>query len=425
MTEFTLPLDIKTLEITKQHTDKQGNIIFDVVRICTKTTCTKCGKPATQRYGYSREVVIQHTSILDRPVYLRIKPVRYRCEHCNDHPTTTEKYPWLANSGKITKALEDFILRQMIHSTIEDVSKKLNISYSTIETAMRNRIGLQVDWSQHADLSTIGIDEISNRKGHQDYLTVVSAKNKQGKVSVLSILDGRKKEQVKTFLETIPEQLKKTVKQVCTDMCDAFINAALEVFGKQKIVVDRYHVAKLYRKPLDKLRIKEMDISKKELSKEEYDKLDGMMWIIRKKHECLTQADKDKLELLYTHSPVLKKAHKYALKLTHIFNTHCKRKTANDKIDRWIKSVKHSELTCFDGFIKTLEKYKSQILNYFKERKNSGFVEGLNNKIKVAKRRCYGLLKTESFFSTIMPGFKGIRCVQLIANTKLERAEFF
>ncbi|MGC3834751.1 transposase [Moritella viscosa] len=33
-------------------------------------------------------------------------------------------------------------------------------------------------------------------------------------------------------------------------------------------------------------------------------------------------------------------------------------------------------------------KYKGQIANYFKGRKNSGFVEGLNNKIKVMKRRC-------------------------------------
>lgn len=39
--------------------------------------------------------------------------------------------------------------------------------------------------------------------------------------------------------------------------------------------------------------------------------------------------------------------------------------------------------------ISRLEKYKSYFLNYFKKRKNSGFVEGMNSKIKVAKRRCY------------------------------------
>ena len=407
MTNFTLPLDIETLEITGQHVDSKGNIIFDVVSTCTETTCPKCGKPATKRYGHSHEILIQHTSILDRPVYLRIKPVRYQCEHCDDSPTTTEKYSWVAKSGKITKALEDFILRHMIHSTITDVSKKLKISYSTIETAINNKIGTQINWTEHVDLMTIGIDEISNRKGHQDYLTIVSVKNKLDETAVLAVLKGRKKEEIKTFLKSIPEHLKKTVKQVCTDMCDAYLYAALDEFGKQKIVVDRYHVAKLYRKPLDKLRTKEMTRLKSELSKDEYDKLDGMMWILRKKHECLSLADKDKLALLYLYSPVLKMAHQYALKLTHIFNTHCKRKAANDKINRWIKQVKKSQLTCFDGFIKTLQKYQPYILNYFKERKNSGFVEGLNNKIKVAKRRCYGLLKTESFFQRLFLDLRG------------------
>jgi transposase len=50
--------------------------------------------------------------------------------------------------------------------------------------------------------------------------------------------------------------------------------------------------------------------------------------------------------------------------------------------------VKISDLKCFNSFVVTLDKYKAGIANYFKNRKNSGFVEVLNNKIKVAKRRC-------------------------------------
>ena len=407
MAEFTLPLDIKTLKIIDQHIDSNGNITFDVESICTETTCHKCGKSASKRYGHSYVMTFEHTTILDRRVFLRIKPVRYQCEHCDDGPTTTEKYEWVAQGGKITKALEDYIMRQLIHATIQDVSRKTGVSYSTIYHSIQYRIGSKVDWSKYSDLNTIGIDEISNRKGHQDYLAVVSVKNKKGEASIIAVLDSRKKDDVKSFLESIPKHLKKTVKSVCTDMYDGFVNASVEVFGPRKIVVDRYHVAKLYRKPLDDLRIKEMKRLKLELEPNEYKKLEGMMWIIRKQYECLTQDDKDKLQLLYHHSPILKKAHQYALKLTNIFNTHCNRKAATDKINDWIKMVKKSELTCFDSFINTLEKYKPFILNYFKGRKNSGFVEGLNNKIKVAKRRCYGLLKTESFFQRLFLDLRG------------------
>ena len=57
----------------------------------------------------------------------------------------------------------------------------------------------------------------------------------------------------------------------------------------------------------------------------------------------------------YKHSPILKQAHSYALKLTHIFNTHHDRKSAMAKLDRWIAGIEKSDLTCFNTFIKTFK----------------------------------------------------------------------
>jgi len=190
-------------------------------------------------------------------------------------------------------------------------------------------------------------------------------------------------------------------------MHDAIVYAAIEVFGPQAVVINRYHVAKLYRKLFDKLRIKEMKRLKSELDSDEYSQLEGMMWILRKQHECLSDADKSKLALLYKHSEKLKKAHSYAIKLTCIFNTHCGRKSGMAKLNRWIKRVEKSEVSCFDGFISALGKYKSHIVNYFKKRKNSGLVEGMNNKIKVAKRRCYGFLSVKTIFQRLFLDFQG------------------
>ena len=405
MTNFTLPLDITSLEITAQSIDNKGNITFTVVSTFSDTTCHKCGKKATKIHSTNPPRTIQHTSILDRKVYLQIKPVRYECEHCGS--TTSELYDWCERNAKVTKALEEYIMRNLINSTIEDVAKKSKISYKTIAGVLDREVSKEVDWSKYTDLEVLGIDEISDRKGHQDYLAIISTKSKLGELSVIAVLNDRSKDGIKTFLNSIPENLKKTVKSVCTDMYDGFVYAAIEVFGQQVVVVDRYHVSKLYRKPLDKLRIKEMARLKEELPQAEYSKLEGMMWILRKQHECLTQADKNKLEILYKHSPILKKAHNYALKLTYIFNAHSKRKTAMAKINRWIKSVEQSDLKIFNTFMKTLIKYKTSIANYFKSRKNSGFVEGLNNKIKVMKRRCYGFFKPESYFQRLFLDLKG------------------
>jgi len=65
----------------------------------------------------------------------------------------------------------------------------------------------------------------------------------------------------------------------------------------------------------------------------------------------------------------LKKAHRYALRLTQLFNTHSSRKSAVAKINRWIKTVRKSDINIFNKFIKTLEKNKGYIANYFKGRK--------------------------------------------------------
>ena len=408
MSKIHIPLDIKSLEVISQRIDKEGNIVFEVRSKTHQSICHKCGKPATKPNGRAPMRRIRHLPIFDQPVYLEIHPIRYSCEHCGNGTTTTEQYEWVDRNATITKGLEDYIMRSLIHSTIQDVSKKERIGYKIIQAALDRRVASEVDWAQFETLDTLGIDEIALKKGHDNYMSLVSARLDDGKLRVLAVIEGRSKADVKRFLESIPLHLRKTVKTVCTDMYDGFVNAAIEVFGAQAVVVDRYHVAKLYRKPLDKLRIKEMKRLKKELDSEEYSKLEGMMWILRKQHECLSEADKDKLELLYKYSPILKKAHSYALQLTCIFNTHCSRKSGMAKIERWIKKVNKSELICFDGFISTLEKYKPYIANYFKQRKNSGFVEGLNNKVKVAKRRCYGLSSIKTIFQRLFLDFQGL-----------------
>ncbi len=411
MNEIILPLDIKSLKIVSQSIDTQGNIIIEVKSKKDSTVCHKCQKPATKRYGTAPVIQVRHLPLLDTPVYLKIYPARYQCDSCEDGSTTTETYDWCSKGSNITKSLEKYLMRNLIHSTVQDVSKKEKIGYKALTSALNRQINQQVNWDEYENLNTIGIDEISMKKGHQSYVTIISTRDKKEDLSVIAVLDGRSKEGVEQFLNSIPSPLKKTVQAVCTDMYDGFINAVTNVFGSKVVVIDRYHVAKLYREPLDKLRIAEMKRLKQKLLTEEYAKLEGVMWILRKKHECLTAIEKEVLALLYEHSPVLKQAHNYALKLTHIFNTHSNRKLGIAKLNRWITAVHKSDLRCFDKFIGTLEKYKPYIANYFKKRKNSGFVEGLNNKIKVAKRRCYGFFKTESLFQRLYLDLKGYQMI--------------
>ena len=289
----------------------------------------------------------------------------------------------------------------LVNSTIQDVVNQEKISYKRVINIIKRYVPNKIDWSTIEAIKDLGIDEIALKKGHKDFVVIVSTKIK-GKVVVLGVLKNRRKHTVKDFLLSIPNRLSETVETVCCDMYDGFINAAKEVFSsKVKIVMDRFHVAKNYRGAIETLRKKEMRRLKKALSEEDYNKLKNMMWILRKEESDLSDEEQEKLNFFFKHSPLMKKAYKFRNKLTDIFNQCLSEKQAKRKIKQWIKQVKRSELTCFDTFIKTLIKLWHDILNYFINRLNSGFVEGLNNKIKVIKRRCYGIFNIKNLFQRI------------------------
>jgi transposase len=44
---------------------------------------------------------------------------------------------------------------------------------------------------------------------------------------------------------------------------------------------------------------------------------------------------------------------------------------------------------------------------YFRQRQSSGFVEGLNNKLKVLKRRCFGIYNLRHLFQRITLDLNG------------------
>jgi transposase len=123
----------------------------------------------------------------------------------------------------------------------------------------------------------------------------------------------------------------------------------------------------------------------------------------------LAQHEQDVLDRLFEYSPNLKLAYTLREKLTAIFEQDLTKAQATWQIKAWQKRVETSELTCFDSFLTTLNHYMDEITNYFLNRHTSGFVEGLNNKIKVLKRRCYGILNLDHLFQRLFLDLEGYR----------------
>jgi transposase len=130
--------------------------------------------------------------------YIFVEPARYVCNHCKKQPTTTQQSSWYEQGFSYTKKYTEYILLSLINSTIKDVCIKENIGYDVIEGMIERNINDHVDWDEIKTLGVIGIDEISIKKGHQDFVVIVTGII-NGNLRILAVLKDRKKATVKKF----------------------------------------------------------------------------------------------------------------------------------------------------------------------------------------------------------------------------------
>jgi transposase len=243
-----------------------------------------------------------------------------------------------------TRAFEQQMMRSLINSTVSDVSRKERVSAEAVEGILHRKMAQTADWASLKALGVLGVDEIALKKGHRDFVTIVSAQPPGGELTVLAVLPDRCKETVKSFLASIPERLKVTIMRVCADMYDGFSNATREVLPRACVVIDRFHVAKTYRACADQLRKQELKRLKAELPKEEYAALKGTLWLFRRPWADLGPEEQDKLNRLFAQAPALKAAHMLREVLTLIFDTPLPKAQACDYLEGWASLVKDSRL---------------------------------------------------------------------------------
>jgi len=240
-------------------------------------------------------------------------------------------------------------------------------------------------------------------------VTLITGGYRDGEIVILGVLPGHEKAVVVEFLRLIPQRFLQTIQAVCCDLWEAYIEAVREEIPTARIVADCFHVARHYRDAADQLRKQELHRLKKELPKGEYQKLNGSMHAFRKNNKDLNDEERQTLQCFFAHSACAKQAYYFREQLSAIFDTSLSKEQAQSQLLRWIRQVQESGLHCFDSFLKLLDTWWQEITNYFIHRENSGFVEGFNNKVKVLKRRCYGIFNLNHLFQRISLDLLGYR----------------
>jgi transposase len=406
---ISIPLDIPDVRVLQTELTKDGELILTVESTLSRTTCRRCGRTITERHGVGEPRLLRHLPILGRIVYLRIRPKRFRCPWCDGHPTTTQQLDWYDPNALHTKAYERHLILQLVNSTITDVEAKEDVTYAALLGILDRWIATTVDWDALEPFATMGIDEIALLKGHRDFVAVISAQTERGDLHVLAVLPDRLKATVLAWLLTIPQVIRERITTVCTDIWDGYISAVEEALPETTIVLDRFHVIRHYRDGVDTLRKQELRRLKKELPTDAADELKHTLWPFRKRSDALDNPEQERLEILLAYSPALRQAYTLREQLTSIFDTARSKADGLRRIRFWRRRVEKSALSCFDQFLTLLDKWLDLIANYFISHQTSSFVEGLNNKLKVLKRRCYGLRNVARLFQRLTLDLEGYR----------------
>jgi transposase len=239
----------------------------------------------------------------------------------------------------------------------------------------------------------ICFDEITLHRGHGKFVLVISAPELG---LVLDVLEDRSKENLLKWLDERGSEWCVAVKIACSDMWDAYQEAAEQKLLNARRVIDRFHVMKNLNEALTKARRaiqKDADETTKEILK-------GCRWLLVKNRENLTEEQQKKLTCMLEASSELKSCYE----LKEAFRD----RTAEKHLLRWVAKVEATPFKALKSFVNTLRNWWEQILNYFDGRYNNGFAEGVNLKIKMLNRRGYGYRNFSSFRLHVLVAFNPV-----------------
>ena len=133
---ISIPLDISDVRVLQTDLTQASEYILTVESTLESTICRQCGRTIADLHGLDKPRLLRHLPILGRPLFLRIRPKRFRCPFCDDHPTTTQKLDWYAPEALHTLAYERHFIVQLITSTISDVTQKEDVSYDAMVSVL-------------------------------------------------------------------------------------------------------------------------------------------------------------------------------------------------------------------------------------------------------------------------------------------------
>ena len=352
--------------------------------------CPHCGKK-TNKLHQNHRYVVRDLPLMEKSVYLQINRRQMRCTHCGKK--FSEDLEAIPKKRTYTKRLRQQIVQEALEGTISKTAQKYGMGEREIETMLKD-LGEELIQKKPQGLKRLGIDEIAIRKGHGNYYAVFVDID-TGKL--IGLLEKRTEEYITEYLKTWGEEVLSQIEEVSIDMWKPYRKVANSLMPQASVVADRFHVMKQVNQELDQARkdcnraLKKQRKSAQKSRKEAAIK--GSKYALLKNEKTLNEEQKEKLKQVEKEFKDLTTKHRLKEEFIEIFNKEEDWVEGLFKIGEWMeKSIKHFPESC-----KTIRAWIGEIIAYFDRGTTQGIVEGLNNKLKLIKRKGYGFRNFSKF----------------------------
>lgn len=369
--------------------DLSGLEVSMDVRSNRRLPCGTCGTPGRVR---DRLAVRhwRHVPLWGVRVSISYAPARVDCKCCGK--IRVEAIPWSRGKCRLTTGLIWVLSTWCKLLPWDQVARLYDVHWNTVATAVREAVAYGLAHREMGGVLYIGIDELSRRKG-QVYVTNVY--DLEAKRLIWSG-EGRSMETLESFFKEHGDALKTSVKAVCCDMWNPYVEMVRKHLPEATLVFDKFHIVQHLLKAVDEVRRDEA----RELKKTNPELLKRTRFIWLKNPENLT--DKQRARLGHLEGLNLRCNRAYLLKESFRELWGYKRKGwARRFLKTWFWWATHSRLKPMRDFAWMLRRHEEGILNYFDQRISNGAVEGMNNKAKVVSHRCYGFRTVNTYITAL------------------------
>lgn len=320
-------------------------------------------------------------------VYLELEVRRVSCRRCQ--AVKRERLEFLSDSPFYTKRFAYYVGRRCRSSTIQDVAKELHLDWDSVKALDRQYMRAQLARAGTPGPRRIGIDEISIRKRHT-YRIVVSDLDRKRPIWFGG--QDRSEASMDQFYQWLGERKSRRIRLALMDMWKPFRNAAQAHAPQAAILFDKFHVLRHLSDALDAVRKAEYA----RLSGKDRRFIKGHKYTLLSRRENLSLEGRQALKTLLAANKRLNTAYLLKESFGQLWSYE-REGWARRFFDNWRAALKWQRLRPYEKFAEMIDRHWAGIAAYCQpdNKVSLGFVEGLNNKIRVIQRRSYGLRDEE------------------------------